>query len=90
MNFGDFRRDFGQLSGVWERVVEKHGLEKNTLILFTGDNGTSNTLSSPFGTSIHPTQTNPGPWMVKNASAGSTGLFTGRSSGYVFATPLNL
>lgn len=40
---------------------QAHGVEKNTLILFTGDNG---------------------PWLVQGKSGGSTGLLSGRFSGY--------
>mmetsp|Transcript_56321 Transcript_56321/g.180831 ORF Transcript_56321/g.180831 Transcript_56321/m.180831 type:complete len:599 (+) Transcript_56321:53-1849(+) len=59
--FGDALAEVDWIVGnVW-RALQDAGIEENTLILFTGDNG---------------------PWMQAGLSAGSTGLLTGRFSGY--------
>merc|ERR1719230_1800464 len=43
------------------KALKDAGLEENTLVLFSSDNG---------------------PWMIQGLSGGSTGLLTGRFSGY--------
>lgn len=59
--FGDAFAEVDWMVGNVAQAVREAGIEENTLMLFTSDNG---------------------PWMVKGLSAGSTGLFTGRYSGY--------
>ena len=59
--FGDALAEIDWMVGNVVEKIRLYGLEENTLILFTGDNG---------------------PWMIRGSSAGSTGLFYGRSSGY--------
>eukprot|EP00049_Salpingoeca_infusionum_P011944 m.211287 g.211287 ORF g.211287 m.211287 type:complete len:604 (+) comp15059_c2_seq2:233-2044(+) len=59
--FGDALAEADWIVGNVVNKIKEAGLDDNTLILFTGDNG---------------------PWMVKNASEGSVGLFYGRASGY--------
>ena len=59
--FGDALAEIDWIVGNVMDRIKSYGLEENTLVLFTGDNG---------------------PWMVRGSSAGSTGLFYGRSSGY--------
>ena len=61
---GKFGDALAETDAIVAEVVDKLealGLSKNTLILFTGDNG---------------------PWLVQGASGGSSGLLSGRFSGY--------
>jgi len=59
--FGNALAEVDWIVGEVVAALKAAGAEKNTLILFTGDNG---------------------PWMIQGASAGSTGLFSGRFAGY--------
>jgi len=59
--FGDALSEVDWIIGNLMKKIKDAGIEENTLIMFTGDNG---------------------PWMVQGLSAGSTGLLTGRYSGY--------
>jgi arylsulfatase A len=55
--FGDALAEVDWMVGGLVQELRDLGIEKNTLILFTSDNG---------------------PWLMKGASGGSAGLFTGR------------
>jgi len=59
--FGDALSEVDWIIGNVHQAVKDAGIEENTLMLFTGDNG---------------------PWMIQGLSGGSTGLLTGRYSGY--------
>lgn len=55
--------------------LKKSGVDKNTLILLYD-------LDGHFADSPLTSASDNGPWMVKDQSGGSEGLFTGRFSGY--------
>jgi len=59
--FGDALAEVDWIIGNVHEAVKAAGIEENTLMLFTGDNG---------------------PWLIQGLSGGSTGLLTGRYSGY--------
>lgn len=59
--FGDALKEADWIVGNVIAKLEEKGMDKDTLILFTSDNG---------------------PWLDRQLSSGSEGLFTGRSSGY--------
>lgn len=60
-SFGDALEESDWIVGNLMKRLEELGLEEDTLILFTSDNG---------------------PWLIKDLSGGSAGLFTGRFAGY--------
>jgi len=59
--FGDALSEVDWIIGNVHQAVKDAGIEENTLMLFTGDNG---------------------PWLIQGLSGGSSGLLTGRYSGY--------
>jgi len=59
--FGDALAEADWIIGNVHQALVDAGVEENTLILFTSDNG---------------------PWLIRQLSGGSPGLFTGRFAGY--------